>query len=1300
MGNIGLNFQGRTGGADAAGPALPAASVAGLVPQANWNNQDSKASTSATDMPLVDETGVATPVTVSFNANDSWFNDDTAATVTQPNDFMMWGCIKRQGAGTAVTFTFSNVPDSPTGWYDLIVYTSSNNDGVRLNTAVGTKRFYTVGAHQFVAGSATTAAAPGSPAIPPRTFRQAKNEIDPAFGGVPDLGNYVRFAGIKPDASGTIALSATYVSGGDGLGISGIQLINGTAAPVDTTPPIPLLSQVVPNNDVVYVTFSEPLDASAATPGNFTLSGGGTVSAAEFVDPATATQIKLTTAGLNPNTSYTITMSGVKDAALNAFNGTSNFRTAARASTDLTGFTTTDGYKLNGGAAASGGVLTLTTLANSEARSVWHTNVVNVNNFNAQFIYRATGAADGAAFVLQGDPNGPSALGGAGGSLAFTGIKNAVGVLINIYDPNTIGYHLSTDGTAGGYGDIGIALSSGHPIQVTLNYNQATTTLHVKFQDLTTGTIFENDETVDIKSLVGGDYAYVGFTGATGGANATQTVQDFRFSSSALAPQPIAIINQPVDIRGLTNTTVRFSVAVNGPATFQWFKGATAISGATSGTLDVGPLTDADNNTTYHVVATGGPGTTGNVVTSNDAKLTVGHLEFIAGYLHYDRWDAPDNTFTAIEDPNFIDPPNYQTLRTSFSNPTTSPDIGNFADRTYGYFIPKVSGDYTFYIASDDNGHLFLSTDEDPANKKQIANQARWSNSNEWAALDQNDPLLIADKRSDKYLQAQDAAANPVPIPLLANHRYYIEMTHQEGGGGDQSMVTFTMFGAPAPANGTATAITSDYIGALILTGDTIQFTQQPASVSVPAATKATFSVAVSNPIAFYQWQKNGVNIAGATSSTYTTDFLGLSDSGAKYHVVVSIPGSSATSSDATLTVTPSSGTAAVPTGAGAINGTELGIEFNTLLDAATAGNAANYTVSGSTVSSAKVINMSDGTKAFSTVRLTLAAPLAGATANLSINANGVKDINGNTVAAVTLPVTVQKLAHKDIGTTGDPINPGDAVASGAAAFDVIAGGSDIYNNADGFHFVYAPVKGDFDLKVRVQYILPVNNWSAAAVMVRDSLDADARQWHAKVTPPSTSTTVDGGTGAGSFETNRRLTKGAAVAGWSGQTGSHGVAHYPNQFVRLQREGTIFRAFRSDTGADADWELLAEEDNSLQTDVNGDPAPALPDTMYVGLATTSHNNSPGTQYITTALYRNFLLLGNIVPDGGGGINVTAVRNVNGSLTITWTGTGKLQSSPVIGTAAVWTDVANGATSRVTITPAISGNLFYRVQQTP
>jgi len=466
MGNIGFNFGGRNSANTGVGAVLLPTDSAGVVPQLNWNNYDNFANGNAgSDVALNDENGATTPVTVSWTANDSWNNDDPAPTATAAgNDKLMNGEDKEGTAGTSAVYTFSNVPASPTGFYDVIVYTASNNDGVRLNTKVGSKTFYTVGAHGWVGGSAVTAAAPGSPAIPARTFVRAKNEIDPTFGGVPDLGNYVRFAGVAPDSSGNIVLTATYVSGGDGLGISAIQLINDTAAPVDTSPPIPLVTQVVPNNDYFLITFSEALDASAADPAHFTLSGGGTATAAEFVDPTNPVTIKVSTSGLTPNTAYTVTVSGVKDVALNAFNGTANFRTAARATGDLNGFATTDGYALNGGVTAANGALTMTSGVNGQTRSVFGTNVVNINKFTAQYVYTATGQADGLAFVLQGDPRGTAALGGGGGGLGFAGISHSVGLLINLYtggaEPD--GFRLSLDGTTGAYGAIPVTFASGH----------------------------------------------------------------------------------------------------------------------------------------------------------------------------------------------------------------------------------------------------------------------------------------------------------------------------------------------------------------------------------------------------------------------------------------------------------------------------------------------------------------------------------------------------------------------------------------------------------------------------------------------------------------------------------------------------------------------------------------------------------------------------------------------------------------------------------------------------------------------
>src|SRR5207247_2186658 len=80
--------------------------------------------------------------------------------------------------------------------------------------------------------------------------------------------------------------------------------------------------------------------------------------------------------------------------------------------------------------------------------------------------------------------------------------------------------------------------------------------------------------------------------------------------------------------------------------------------------------------------------------------------------------------------------------------------------------------------------------------------------------------------------------------------------------------------------------------------------TTPPASQTVTAPATATFSVVASGtaPLS-YQWQKNSVNIAGATGSSYTTPATTTGDSGSTFRVVVSNVAGSATSSAATLTV-------------------------------------------------------------------------------------------------------------------------------------------------------------------------------------------------------------------------------------------------------------------------------------------------------------------------------------------------------------------------------------------------------------
>jgi putative cofactor-binding repeat protein len=80
--------------------------------------------------------------------------------------------------------------------------------------------------------------------------------------------------------------------------------------------------------------------------------------------------------------------------------------------------------------------------------------------------------------------------------------------------------------------------------------------------------------------------------------------------------------------------------------------------------------------------------------------------------------------------------------------------------------------------------------------------------------------------------------------------------------------------------------------------------TAQPQNQLVVAGNAATFTIAVTggNPLT-YQWQRNSVNISGATSSTYTTPVTAFGDSGAQFSVVVTNPFGVASSSVVTLTV-------------------------------------------------------------------------------------------------------------------------------------------------------------------------------------------------------------------------------------------------------------------------------------------------------------------------------------------------------------------------------------------------------------
>lgn len=81
--------------------------------------------------------------------------------------------------------------------------------------------------------------------------------------------------------------------------------------------------------------------------------------------------------------------------------------------------------------------------------------------------------------------------------------------------------------------------------------------------------------------------------------------------------------------------------------------------------------------------------------------------------------------------------------------------------------------------------------------------------------------------------------------------------------------------------------------------------TAHPTNVTVAAGQSARFEVSATGvePLR-YQWLRNGAEIVGATSRTYTIAAASLSDNGASFSVIVSNDFGSVTSNPATLTVT------------------------------------------------------------------------------------------------------------------------------------------------------------------------------------------------------------------------------------------------------------------------------------------------------------------------------------------------------------------------------------------------------------
>ena len=173
--------------------------------------------------------------------------------------------------------------------------------------------------------------------------------------------------------------------------------------------------------------------------------------------------------------------------------------------------------------------------------------------------------------------------------------------------------------------------------------------------------------------------------------------------------------------------------------------------------------------------------------------------------------------------------------------------------------------------------------------------------------------------------------------------------------------------------------------------------------------------------------------------------------------------------------------------------------------------------------------------------------------------------------------------ASADVGAVS---LPGSASSTDGTAFTVQASGADIWGTSDQFHYVYRTLTGDGTIIARVATLENSHQWTKAGVMMRASLAPASAHASMFVTP--------GGTNGLAYQ--RRINDGDISVHTSGGAGA------PPVWVALWRTGNIIQAFRSDDGVNWVW-------------IGGDTF-QMPETIYIGLAVTSHD----TGVVTTATF--------------------------------------------------------------------------------
>jgi len=365
-------------------------------------------------------------------------------------------------------------------------------------------------------------------------------------------------------------------------------------------------------------------------------------------------------------------------------------------------------------------------------------------------------------------------------------------------------------------------------------------------------------------------------------------------SAAALTvnPAPVAptITTQPASQTVTAGQTATFAVVAGGtaPLSYQWQKNGVNITGATLGSYTTPATATSDSGSTFSVVVTNTAGT----VTSSAATLTVNPAP-VAPTI---TTQPASQTVTAGQTATFAvvasgtAPLSYQWQKSGVaisgatsSSYTTSATATSDSGSTFTVVVTNTAGTVTSSAATltVNPAPVAPTITTQPASQTVTAGQTAT-----FAVVASGTaPLSYQWKKSGVAISGATSSSYTTPATVTSDSgsTFSVVVTNSAG---TATSAAATLTVNPAPVAPTITT--------------------QPASQTVTAGQTATFAVVASGtaPLS-YQWKKNGVNITGATLSSYSTPATATSDSGSTFTVVVTNSAGTVASAAATLTVNP-----------------------------------------------------------------------------------------------------------------------------------------------------------------------------------------------------------------------------------------------------------------------------------------------------------------------------------------------------------------------------------------------------------